>query len=217
MGLLLGAITSTLSFILGAAFRPYLTGYATKKGENHATHEDIDKLVDQVKAVTEATKKIEAEISSGIWDRQKRWEMKREVLFEAAKKISEIDVAMLRNSIVLKEDRAKHKQWETQAASIEEQLIWGEAKNERLMGWIKASSEFDVSRAFVLIVCSKEAAQAFGELGAFITALAAQMIQNPDAYDSSRPELFKKILLAQKAIRQELEVDAKPIQNSLTP
>jgi hypothetical protein len=63
-----GAIIAALSFFLGAVFRPYFTGYATKKGENLATHDDIDKLVDQVKAVTEATKKIEAEISSGVWD-----------------------------------------------------------------------------------------------------------------------------------------------------
>jgi hypothetical protein len=208
MELLHGAIIAVLSFFLGAVLRPYLTGYAAKKGENLATHEDIDKLVDQVKAVTEATKKIEAEISSGVWDKQKRWEMKREVLFEAARKISEIDDAMLSNSVVLKADRAKQKEWEARTPSMEEQLSWGQTKNERLMRWSKASSEFDVSRAFVLIVCSKGASQAFSELGTYINTLAPQMTQNPDAYDSGRLELIKKILLAQKAIRKELEVDA---------
>ena len=207
MELVLGAIIAALSFFLGAVFRPYLTGYATKKGENLATHEDIDKLVDQMKAVTEATKKIEAEISSGVWDKQKRWEMKRQVLFEAARKISEIDDAILSNSVVLKEGRAKQKEWETRTPSMEEQLSWAQAKNERLIRWSKASSEFDVSRAFVLIVCSKEAAQAFIELGAYVNTLAAQMTQNPDAYDTAKTELFRKILLAQKAIRKELEVD----------
>ena len=93
MELLIGAIIAALSFFL-ALSSGRTSGYATKKGENLATHEDIDKLVDQVKAVTDATKKIEAEISSGVWDKQKRWEMKREVLFEAARKISEIDDAM---------------------------------------------------------------------------------------------------------------------------
>jgi len=204
---LLGAIIAVLSFFLGAVFRPYLTGYATKKGENLATHEDIDKLVDQVKAVTEATKKIEVEISSGVWGKQKRWEMKREVLFEAARRISEIDDAMLSNSVVLKEDRAKQKEWGATPPSLEEQLTWGQTKHERLIRWSKASSEFDVSRAFVLIVCSKEATETFSELGRCTNTLAAQMTQNPDAYDSGRLELFKKILLAQKAIRKELEVD----------
>lgn len=207
MGLILGAIIAILSFVLGTVFKPYLRGYATKKGENLATHEDIDKLVEQVKATTDATKNIEAEISSGVWNKQKRWEMKREVLFDAARRISEIDDAMLSNSVVLKEDRAKQQGWQTKPPSTEEQLSWSQSKHERLMRWVKASTEFDLSRALVLIVCSKGASQAFNELGAFINNLAAQMTQNPDAYDGARRELFKKILLAQQAIRKELGVD----------
>lgn len=85
---------------------------------------------------------------------------KREVLFEAARKMSEIDDAMLSHSVVLKEDRAKQKEWEIRTASTEQQLSWSQSKQERLMRWRKASSEFDVSRAFVLIVWSKEASQA---------------------------------------------------------
>lgn len=60
--------------------------YMEKKAENLATHEDIGKLVDQVKAVTETTKKIEAEISEGVRDKQKRWQMKREVSVRDCKK-----------------------------------------------------------------------------------------------------------------------------------
>jgi len=63
----------------------YFGGYLTKKGENLATHEDIDKLVDQVRAVKQTTREIEAKISDEVWDRQKRWELKREVLFEATR------------------------------------------------------------------------------------------------------------------------------------
>lgn len=163
--------------------------------------------MDQVKAITEATKKIEAEISSGIWDKQKRWEMKREVLFEAARKISEIDDAILSNAVMLKADRAKQKEWETRTPSTEEQLSWGQVKSERLIRWSKASAEFDVSRAFALIACSKEASRAFSELGPCVNTLAAQMTENPDAYDTAKAELFRKILLAQKAIRKDLEVD----------
>jgi len=203
-----GAITAILSFLAGAVLRPFFTGYSTKKGEHLATNEDIKMVVDEVKAVTEATKRIEAEISVGVWNKQKRWEMKREVLFEAARRISEIDDGLLSNSIVLKEDRAIHKVWEAQTPSQAEELSWAQTKHDRLIHWRKVSSEFDMSEAFVLIVCSKGAAEAFRELGKCVTALAADMIKNPDAYDSARPELFRKILLAQKAIRTELEVDA---------
>lgn len=205
MELLFGASIAILSFLLGAVFRPYLTGYGTKKGENLATHEDIGKLVDQVKAVTEATKKIEAEISSGVWDRQKRWEMKREVLFDATRKISELDDAMSTYSAVLREDRMKQK---VQTPSMEEQLVWEQAKKDRLIEWNKAFTEFDVSRAFVRIVCGEEATAAFNELAAWINKLTEEMVGNPDAYLSGRTELSRRIALVQKAIRKELEVDA---------
>ncbi len=66
----------------------YLGSYLGKKGENLATHEDIDKLVDQVGALTKTSKEIEAKISSDMWDRQKRWELKRDVLFEARKQVA---------------------------------------------------------------------------------------------------------------------------------
>jgi hypothetical protein len=34
-------------------------------------------------------------MSVGVWDKQKRWEMKREVLFEVARRLSGVEDAML--------------------------------------------------------------------------------------------------------------------------
>src|ERR1700733_9090074 len=76
-----------LNFVVsggGAHFGAYLK----KKGENLATHEDIDKVLVEVRATTQATKEIEAKISDVVWDRQKRWEMKRDLIFEATKRIA---------------------------------------------------------------------------------------------------------------------------------
>ncbi|MGH9745026.1 MAG: hypothetical protein ACRD59_02800 [Candidatus Acidiferrales bacterium] len=203
-----GAITAVGALLLGIGLKPYLTGYSSKKGENLATHEDIEKLVDQVEAVTKATKRIETEIATGLWNKQKRWEMKREVLFEAARRVSEVDDAMLSYSIVTKEDHAQEKQWKAQKPSPEQELSWAGTKHEHLMRWRKVSTGFDESRAFVTIVCSKDAALTFVDLGAFMNNLAAAMTKDPDAYDKARPELFKKILIAQMTIRKELEVEA---------
>jgi predicted alpha/beta-fold hydrolase len=61
---------------LGGSFGgSYLGAYFKKKGENLATHEDIDKLVEQVGAVTKTTKEIEAKISDEVWDRQRKREL----------------------------------------------------------------------------------------------------------------------------------------------
>jgi len=48
-----------------------------------------------VSAVTKATKEIETKISSDVWDRQKQWELKREILFDATKRLSEIENKLL--------------------------------------------------------------------------------------------------------------------------
>lgn len=70
----------------------YLGSYLKKKGENLARREDIEGLVEQVSAVTKATKEIEAKISSNVWDRQKQWELKRDLLLDAVKRMDELEV-----------------------------------------------------------------------------------------------------------------------------
>jgi len=52
----------------------YLGSYLKKKGENLATHEDIDKLTEQVSAVTATAKQIEATISNEMWRRERKAE-----------------------------------------------------------------------------------------------------------------------------------------------
>lgn len=52
----------------------FIGSYLKKKGENLATHEDIDKLTDQVTAVTTTTKQIEAAISNEMWRRERKAE-----------------------------------------------------------------------------------------------------------------------------------------------
>lgn len=205
---ILGAISGVLIFLLGAVLRPFLTKYSEKKGENLATHEDISTLVDQVRAVTKATEDIKAEISTGLWDRQRRWDMKREVIFVAAKRLSEIDDALLSYSVLLKEDRQMQQVWKSRVVtSHEEKLTWAETKHARLQKWTVASTNFDETRVFLTVVCSMETAELFHDLGAFINKLASQMLGDPNTYDRERLELFKKILAAQKAMRRELDVE----------
>jgi hypothetical protein len=60
---------------LGSWVGVYLSSYLKKKGENLATHEDIDKLIDQVSAVTTTTKQIEAKISNEMWQRERKCEL----------------------------------------------------------------------------------------------------------------------------------------------
>jgi hypothetical protein len=73
---------------VAAGVGAYIASYLKKKGENLATHEDLNKLVEQVSAVTHTTKLIEAQISTSMWDRQKQWEIKRDVYFDVLKEMA---------------------------------------------------------------------------------------------------------------------------------
>lgn len=84
-------ITSTawwLSFIVMAVtiavscISAYLIAYGKRKGENFATKEDFNDLLDQVRRTTEATKQIEAKISQGTWVGQSELEYRKQQLEE---------------------------------------------------------------------------------------------------------------------------------------
>jgi hypothetical protein len=75
MAVIFWLLTAAIS---GAA--AYFGAYLRKKGENLATHEDLKNLVEQMKAVTQATKEIEAKIDNQVWSGQRQWELKRDAL-----------------------------------------------------------------------------------------------------------------------------------------
>ena len=86
-----------LAWIITAAIAgagAYFGSYLKQKGENVATHEDLDKLVNQMTAITQATKAIEAKISNEIWERQKQWEIKKEAVFEALRELGNVEAVM---------------------------------------------------------------------------------------------------------------------------
>ena len=89
-------LTSILIVASASALGGYLGAYLKKKGENLATHEDLEKLVHQIRATTEATKAIEARISDEMWNRQRQWEMKKEVFVEATRTIAKADAVLAR-------------------------------------------------------------------------------------------------------------------------
>lgn len=71
-----GVVAAILVFWIKSYFGPYLT----QKAKNLATHEDIQKLIDQVRE----TETVKAEISHGVWDRQTRLLAKRDLYVEIA-------------------------------------------------------------------------------------------------------------------------------------
>lgn len=73
--------------VLAVGLGGYLAGYLKKKGESRAVKEDLHNLVEQVTAVTKTTKEIEAKISNDVWQRQRQWETRKEILFEGLRSL----------------------------------------------------------------------------------------------------------------------------------
>lgn len=192
-------IILSLTTLTSAFVGSFLAGYLKTKGKNLATHEDIGKLVDQVAAVTKTTKEIEAKITSGVWDRQKRWELKRGVLFEATKRVAEVDDALLSLDSVLQLQRTDH--------IPDDDLAWATSKSEILRRWSKASTAFDETRLFVGVVCGEEATSAFNDFRLFVLKIAAGLSKDPEIYKKSQPEFGKRLSLLQKVIRKELRIE----------
>jgi hypothetical protein len=85
---LVGLNSVILIFLVVNVFKPFIGSYAAKKGENLATKEDIAQL-------TKIAEEIKAEISDKVWDRQKQWELKRDVVFEVMQALGELEDSLI--------------------------------------------------------------------------------------------------------------------------
>ncbi len=86
----------SLVSLLSAGIGAYFGAYLKKKGENLATKEDFDNLEEQTRQLTHATKEIEAKIDDQVWNRQRQWEMKKEILLEATRIVAKADETLAR-------------------------------------------------------------------------------------------------------------------------
>jgi hypothetical protein len=140
-----------IAFIVLAAiasgFGGYFGAYLKKKGENLATHEDLDKLVQQMTATTEATKAIEARISDQIWNRQRQWEFKRELLTQLIRSMSNVDNSLLE----------LHAVYSSPVPPVQEivTIRLGERRDQSRK-WNALNLELDSARAIASLVVGKE-------------------------------------------------------------
>jgi len=123
----------------------YIKTYVTKKAENLATREDVA-------AITQTTKSIEAKISDEFWNKQRQWELKRDVLFQAAVRLAEIDSTLLDQFSIgqlVKDMKVKDVSAEQSEA------------HDR---WSKATRALDETILLVGIVCGTETMMAHGRI-----------------------------------------------------
>lgn len=179
------------AFVAGAG--AYLGSYLKKKGENLATHEDIKQLVEQVSAVTKATKEIEAKISD-VWTRQKHWEMKRDVVFDTSRKIARID-DMLPSLYV---------RWKTRPQNPDDRTCF-EQRSHSAAGYNEAANELDQVATLVGLVCGVETKLSVFEFSLY-TRSVARAIVNEELSVVDTVELLIQRERVMAALRKEMGI-----------
>jgi hypothetical protein len=192
MALVFWGITALVS-----GFGAYFGSYFRKKGENLATHEDIGKLVDQVRAVTMTAKEIEANISDRSWNRQKHWEMKREAIFSVMASLGKADEALHTFALAAKK----------LSESAERGFFLGVVQ-EAKHNCYHEIEDFDMKRALALIVCGKEMNDTLMSLKVDLRLIASQLSEGKSAaYDELETKLQQSYALVYAFSRRELGVN----------
>jgi hypothetical protein len=181
---------------LFGALSGYLIGYSKKKGENRAIHEDIDKLVDEVRAVTTTTKQIEAKISDEVWDRQKRWELKRDLLLEAIKRIAVVKDALTSLHVIYLPPKD---------SSAPESPEHSQKRIRLCAEWIEAANRLDESFFLLEMACGGEVVEVLGDFDLFARHLSAEIIDGRlDAFNTSLKEFTAKLNAVRTAMQKEI-------------
>jgi hypothetical protein len=166
MGDQMDLTTPLFTFVL-AGTGAYLGSYLKKKGENLATHEDIDKVVKQVEAVTKATKQIESKISNEMWDRQKRWEVTRDSLLELVRALSEFMEAMSNLDSAFQAEKGIKEGNPDMVSSF---------MSEALDRWARAGAAFSGASLLAETVCGNEVKATLNALNLYLQRIAGRVL-----------------------------------------
>jgi hypothetical protein len=188
-------LTWALVTLIAAFIGSFLPGYLKRKGENLATREDIDMLIDQVRAVTQATKEIETSLSDRSWNRQRLWEMKRDAIAAAIQAMDAADDALMELGIAY--------QLLKSGGPVSQELF----KQEKQVEWKGAIDTFDKKRAIVELVCTSGVHDALRAVSKAIRSNASKLFKKIiSSYDEMGTEIQKARMDAYAAARTELGI-----------
>lgn len=151
-------------------------------------------------AVTTVTKEIESKITSDLWDRQKRWELKREVLIETTKRIAVARTALTHLCAIYTTEKASKDKGRPERP---------EKRIEVGAEWTKAANELDEATSLVALACGDDVQKAVQAFAIFTGDLAEEITQGrPEALTSSAKELVSKANAVSAAMRSEMRIES---------
>lgn len=183
-----------LTTLIGAFVGSYLAGYLKTKGENLATKEDFKDLKEQTRELKQTTKEIEAKIDDQVWNRQRQWEMKRDVLIEFARTLSDFEQSIL-NIGTRVGDRSK---------SVYQAQLFSDA----LAGWNKCSEKFVRDSFVVGLVVSIRTRLEMMELSKVLRDATGDILQSEkkETYSNHHKSIALKLEIIRALVREELGI-----------
>ena len=179
----------------------YLSSYLKKKAEGLATKEDFRDLKEQTAELTRTTKKIEAEIDEDAWNRQKRWELRRDVMFEAAKAIGAAKDTLSGMHAVFITDKRN--------AALGKP-IRADKEAEAYAAFNKAADELDQAFMLVSISCGDVVRDKLGKFVLHARDLAVEIANgNPEKFIEQADKFATMYTDVAKAIRAEMDPKKK--------
>jgi hypothetical protein len=189
-------VENYLVMMIAGGIGAYIGAYLKRKGENFATKEDFNSIVDQMKEMTLATKTIEARISDDVWNRQKHWEMKRDALFAVAETFHEA-----RDRFISMLARYKAVQNTGGFENFRPEIL--EAKQQ----WLDSMTRFETRGHIASLICADKTKI---ELLQVYEVMRTGFSQLKEDVDNSHfmVELNEKTSKLMSAISEDLRVDA---------
>ena len=193
------ALSAFLGSVAGSVLTlviTHWTSYFQKKGENLATHEDIQMILEQVKATTRVTKEIEAKISTDVWDRQKRWELKRDAIFSVAKELGSLEDALIglhsAYTVAKKQEQAND-------------FVAMQSKTNALSVWSKTQNSFDLANVEIQLVCGEEVKNAVANASMAMRITGNKITKgDTESFHQDLPTIVAAGKNVMKALREEL-------------
>ena len=178
----------------------YFKSYFDEKGENLATKEDFKELKAQTAELRTATKEIEAKIDDQVWDRQRRWELKRDGLLEAARCIADYNAALVRLDSVLKVKA----QNVNSSDKVKSYLINEQTESTRALN--DADLAFGRAKLVITVIGSEQVRRAFTTTNAVLHEVSERILTDGavDQYSTNTERIQKTLSDLTVAIRQEL-------------
>jgi hypothetical protein len=196
----MGTLTTILILVLYGLMLAggiYLKSYFNKKGENLATKEDFRDLKAQTAELRQVTKEIEAKIDDQVWNRQRQWEMKRDIVVEFVKVMKEFEQATIALGIAIKSKVA---------AAAQDKPSRQETVNRNLATWSPLSIKFEQYIYLATLVSSKKTIGTLFAVSKIVRDISSDVLSetNPNAYATRNVELLQQLNQLRDVLREDL-------------